>query len=153
MDENRRCARDVGRARRHRTRRDGFRGVRNHPTPFTATTMDAVDFVLAHGMEAFGRGDGAAPTPASVEDLRAARAAAARKIPLCVANPDVETVSGSELIAMPGALAMWYAEAFAEAHPGKTRMGTCARWENRTPSPTTRCSLIERRRGKNRRRG
>ena len=94
------------------------------PPPFTATTMDAVDFVLAHGMEAFGRGDGAAPTPASVEDLRAlARAAAARKIPLCVANPDVETVSGSELIAMPGALAMWYAEAFAETHPGEDASG------------------------------
>ena len=94
------------------------------PPPFTATTMDAVDFVLAHGMEAFGRGDGAAPTPASVEDLRAlARAAAARKIPLCVANPDVETVSGSELIAMPGALAMWYAEAFEETHPGEDASG------------------------------
>ena len=50
-------------------------------------------------------------------------AAAARKIPLCVANPDVETVSGSELIAMPGALAMWYAEAFAEAHPGEDASG------------------------------
>ena len=94
------------------------------PPPFTATTMDAVDFVLAHGMEAFGRGDDAAPTPASVEDLRALRArGGARKIPLCVANPDVETVSGSELIAMPGALAMWYAETFAEAHPGEDANG------------------------------
>lgn len=88
--------------------------------PFTAATMDSVDFILAHGTEAFGAGDGAPPTPASRDDLKAlARAAAERKIPLCVANPDVVTVSGSELIEMPGTLALWYAEAFAETRPGE----------------------------------
>ena len=36
--------------------------------------------------------------------------AAARKLPLVVANPDVVTVSGSGLIPMPGTFARWYKE-------------------------------------------
>ena len=99
------------------TIREAFEIIR---PPFTATTMDSVDFILAHGTEAFGAGDGAPPTPASRDDLKAlVRAAAEREIPLCVANPDVVTVSGSELIEMPGTLALWYAEAFAETRPGE----------------------------------
>jgi len=38
------------------------------------------------------------------------------KLPLCVANPDVVTVSGDKLVAMPGTLAKWYAETFARTH-------------------------------------
>lgn len=99
------------------TIREGFEIIQ---PPFTEATMDSVDFILAHGTEAFGAGDGAPPTPASRDDLKAlVRAAAERKIPLCVANPDVVTVSGSELIEMPGTLALWYAEAFAETRPGE----------------------------------
>ena len=106
--------------------------------------MDAVDFVLAHGMSV-RRGD-AAPTPASV-GIYGLAARRRRENSLCVANPDVETVS-SEPIAMLGACDV-YAEAFAEAHPGKTRAGTCARWKIDAVA-STRCSAMSRRR---RRRG
>ena len=37
-------------------------------------------------------------------------AAAARKLPMVVANPDIVTVSGGDLVPMPGTLARWYAE-------------------------------------------
>ena len=82
-----------------------------------ARDVDRCDFVLAHGVEAFGRGDGEREMPVSEAEMRAMiERAAALKLPLCVANPDVVTVSGKELVPMPGTLAKWYAEAFARAH-------------------------------------
>jgi len=69
------------------------------------------DFVLTHGTEVFGRGDGVDQVPASLEEIKAVlKEAAARKLPLVVANPDVVTVSGSGLIPMPGTFARWYTE-------------------------------------------
>lgn len=82
-----------------------------------AADADGCDFVLAHGVEAFGRGDGEKEMPVSEREMRAMiERAAVLKLPLCVANPDVVTVSGDELVPMPGTLAKWYAEAFSRAH-------------------------------------
>lgn len=79
-----------------------------------APTLDPeqADFILAHGTEALGRGDGAPAVPASLDEMLAllARCAAReRGIPMIVANPDIVTVSGSELRTMPGTLARHYA--------------------------------------------
>lgn len=62
--------------------------------------MLQADFILAHGTEALGiTADGGAATPCSLERMREllAECAAAREVPMVVANPDVVTVSGSEL--------------------------------------------------------
>lgn len=58
------------------------------------------DFILAHGTEALGtRSDGSAAQPCSLERLREllGECAARGGLPMVVANPDVVTVSGSEL--------------------------------------------------------
>ena len=73
--------------------------------------MKQADFVLAHGTEALGRGDGLEPVPRSLEDMQELLAAAAkRQLPLLVANPDFVTVDGDELRVMPGTFGGWYAE-------------------------------------------
>ena len=70
------------------------------------------DFILAHGTEAIGQPDGAAPQDASMQHINALLQSCAKQQvppPMVVANPDVVTVSGSDLIPMPGTLAEYYA--------------------------------------------
>lgn len=58
-----------------------------------------------------GRGrppDAPAPPPRPFSAPK--RRAAARKLPLIIANPDVVTVSGASLLPMPGQLGLWYRE-------------------------------------------
>ena len=58
------------------------------------------EFILAHGTEALGVGaDGSSVQPCSLGAMRAllGRCAACGGLPMIVANPDVVTVSGSEL--------------------------------------------------------
>lgn len=83
-----------------------------------APTLDPEEasFILAHGTEALGLGDGAHATPASLDEMLALLAQCAARcaaqegsIPMIVANPDIVTVSGSELRTMPGTLARHYA--------------------------------------------
>lgn len=72
---------------------------------------EEADFVLAHGTEVLGRGDGQDAVPKTLEEFRnLLQQSAARDIPLVVANPDVVTVSGTSLIPMPGTFAQWYRE-------------------------------------------
>ncbi|PSC69035.1 Haloacid dehalogenase-like hydrolase superfamily isoform 1 [Micractinium conductrix] len=69
------------------------------------------EFILAHGTEALGVGaDGSSVQPCSLGAMRAllGRCAACGGLPMIVANPDVVTVSGSELRTMPGTLARHY---------------------------------------------
>ena len=76
----------------------------------TADPLHA-QFILAHGTEALGAGDGQPAQARSVESLLAAlRECAARSPPppMVVANPDVVTVHGAELRTMPGTLAAAY---------------------------------------------
>ena len=69
------------------------------------------DFILAHGTEALGKGNDEEPEAATMEVFRELLQRAAKKgIPLVVANPDVVTVSGSQLVPMPGTFARWYCE-------------------------------------------
>eukprot|EP00898_Chlorokybus_atmophyticus_P004533 jgi/Chlat1/5080/Chrsp33S05003 len=78
-----------------------------------AVTADPshADFILAHGTQALGQPDGATPQPRSIAELSALLPeAAAKGIPMIVANPDVVTVSGNELAIMPGTLANMYRE-------------------------------------------
>ena len=73
--------------------------------------VDMADFVLAHGTEVLGLGDGKTPTKVSLEEIKAMlQRAAERSLPLIVANPDVVTVSGNSLVPMPGTFARWYKE-------------------------------------------
>lgn len=52
-----------------------------------------------------------APTCARLAcPIRKPPRAAARKLPLIIANPDVVTVSGASLLPMPGQLGLWYKE-------------------------------------------
>ena len=84
----------------------------------TVTDPEEADFLLAHGTEAINgagtndeqRAAGCVDTP--LEDMRkVVERAAARNLPLIVANPDVVTVGGDAgLLPMPGTLARWYAE-------------------------------------------
>ena len=84
----------------------------------TVTDPDEADFLLAHGTEAVNgagttdeqRAQGAVDT--SLDAMRELlKRAAARNLPLIVANPDVVTVGGDAgLLPMPGTLAKWYAE-------------------------------------------
>ena len=84
----------------------------------TVTDPEEADFLLAHGTEAVNgagtddeqRAAGCKNT--SLEDMREVlERAAARNLPLIVANPDVVTVGGDAgLLPMPGVLARWYAE-------------------------------------------
>ena len=80
------------------------------------TEPEDAEFVLAHGTEALGRGDGHQPVAASLEEIKGLlRRAADRGLPLIVANPDVVTVSGAGLVPMPGTFARWYKEWRGEA--------------------------------------
>lgn len=73
--------------------------------------VEEADFVLAHGTEVLGLGDGKPPIPVALEEIKSILQRAAEKgLPLIVANPDVVTVSGNSLIPMPGTFARWYNE-------------------------------------------
>lgn len=76
--------------------------------------VDAVedaDFVMAHGTESLGRGDGQEPTPITLDQIRDLLATAAgRDVPLLIANPDLVTVDGKQLRVMPGTFGKWYSE-------------------------------------------
>lgn len=70
------------------------------------------DFILSHGTEALGQPEGTEAQAMSLQDMKAILQKCAEQSkppPMVVANPDVVTVSGSELIAMPGTLAEHYA--------------------------------------------
>ena len=70
------------------------------------------DFVLAHGTEAIGQPHGAEPQDATMQHINALLQSCAKQQvppPMVVANPDIVTVSGSDLIPMPGTLAEYYA--------------------------------------------
>jgi ribonucleotide monophosphatase NagD (HAD superfamily) len=86
-----------------------------------ANAIEGVDFVLAHGTEAIGRGDGKPCENVDEDSMRAlVERAAAAKVPLCVANPDFVTVSGgTTLVTMPGTLAKYYVEKFNATHAGE----------------------------------
>ena len=68
------------------------------------------DFILAHGTEAIGKGDGSDPEPIELDQIRQLLQQCADRgdMPLLVANPDIMTVSGRSLLAMPGKLGQWY---------------------------------------------
>jgi HAD superfamily hydrolase (TIGR01459 family) len=67
------------------------------------------DFVLAHGMEAVSNGD--SPVEVSLAEIRAQlQTAAARRLPLIIANPDIVTVDKTHLVPMPGQCGVWYKE-------------------------------------------
>ena len=73
--------------------------------------MDDAEFLLAHGAECLGRPGNAEPREASLDEIRAVLETAAKKgLPLLVANPDIVTVSGADLITMPGTFGRWYRE-------------------------------------------
>ncbi|DBA67199.1 TPA: hypothetical protein ACH3X2_001512 [Trebouxia sp. C0005] len=70
------------------------------------------DFILSHGTEALGQQEGTEAQAMSIKAIKAVLqvcAQQARPPPMVVANPDVVTVSGSDLIPMPGTLAEYYA--------------------------------------------
>ena len=73
--------------------------------------VEVADFVLAHGTEVLGLGDGKTPKAVTLEEIKTLlQRAAERKLSLVVANPDVVTVSGDTLVPMPGTFARWYKE-------------------------------------------
>ena len=73
--------------------------------------MEEADFLLAHGTEVLGMGDGKPPIKVALEEIKAIlQKAAGRGLPLIVANPDVVTVSGNSLVPMPGTFARWHKE-------------------------------------------
>ena len=83
----------------------------NHRAQVVENPADA-EFILAHGTEALGQPDGVPPQAASMQDIKALLQGCAKQQmppPMVVANPDVVTVSGSDLIVMPGTLAEYYA--------------------------------------------
>ncbi|BDA40671.1 probable acid sugar phosphatase [Coccomyxa sp. Obi] len=73
--------------------------------------VEEAEFVLAHGTEALGAGDGMDPTPISLEEIKEILSvAAAKNLPLLIANPDIVTVDKSYLRLMPGMFGRWYSE-------------------------------------------
>lgn len=65
------------------------------------------DFILAHGTEAIGTNEG--PCSCSLDEMKQLlEQAAAHRLPMIVANPDLVTVDGSRLVTMPGTLAKHY---------------------------------------------
>jgi len=69
--------------------------------------VGSADFILAHGTEAVGTSEG--PSECSMEEMKRLLAEAAeRGLPMVVANPDLVTVSGPQLVTMPGTLAKYY---------------------------------------------
>lgn len=78
----------------------------------------AAEFILAHGTEGLGTQGGPA-TPHTLEQLISVLAQCAARPqppPMIVANPDLVTVSGSELRVMPGTLARRYGELGGRVH-------------------------------------
>ncbi|CAK0734875.1 hypothetical protein CVIRNUC_000496 [Coccomyxa viridis] len=74
-------------------------------------SVDDAEFLLAHGAECLGRPGNEEPREASLDEIRAVLEAGAEKgLPLLVANPDIVTVSGPDLIVMPGTFGRWYKE-------------------------------------------
>lgn len=69
--------------------------------------VGSADFILAHGTEAVGTSEG--PEESSLDEMkRLLEKAAERGLPMVVANPDLVTVSGPQLVTMPGTLAKFY---------------------------------------------
>eukprot|EP00250_Pteridium_aquilinum_P011489 c20102_g1_i1 orf=327-1043(-) len=67
-------------------------------------TPEVADFILVHGTEALGLGNGGAKL-ASLDELEMVLAlSAARGIPMVVANPDHVTVEARDLKIMPGSI-------------------------------------------------
>lgn len=88
----------------------GTVSLENFDLQVVPTPADA-DFILAHGTEALGQADGAEPQAVSMHEINHLLQSCAEQQPLppmVVANPDVVTVSGSDLIPMPGTLAEYY---------------------------------------------
>ncbi len=80
--------------------------------------VGSADFILAHGTEAVGTSEG--PSESSLEEMkRLLDKAAERGLPMVVANPDLVTVSGAQLVTMPGTLAKYYEDKGRTVH----RMG------------------------------
>jgi hypothetical protein len=81
---------------------------------------EEAEFVLAHGTEALGRGDGRDPVPTTLDNMQLLLrkcADSGRRIPMIVANPDIVTVDGGALRVMPGTLAKEYASLGGEVDP------------------------------------
>ncbi|KAK9805732.1 hypothetical protein WJX73_003126 [Symbiochloris irregularis] len=76
------------------------------------------EFILAHGTEALGRGDDQEPEAIELDEIQALLQQCADKggVPMLVANPDIMTVSGRSLLAMPGKLGQWYKGMGGEVH-------------------------------------
>ena len=74
--------------------------------------LSRADSILAHGTEAIGtRKDGTEAESCSLDEMKRILDFAAEideQIPMIVANPDLVTVNGSDLIVMPGTLAKYY---------------------------------------------
>ena len=70
----------------------------------------SADFILAHGTEALGTPDGSEPQPLELDEIQELlqQCADRKGVPMLVANPDIMTVSGRSLLAMPGKLGQWY---------------------------------------------
>ena len=78
---------------------------------FVTEPSDA-EFILCHGTEALAQPEGAGAQALSLDSIEALLDRCAKQATppsMVVANPDVVTVSGMELIPMPGTLAEHYA--------------------------------------------
>ena len=78
------------------------------------------DVILSHGTEALGQQEGTEAQAMSLQYIKAVLQICAQKArppPMVVANPDVVTVSGSDLIPMPGTLAEYYAGLGGKVRP------------------------------------
>ncbi len=87
-------------------------GQFHFPTVQVVEDPEQVEFIVAHGTEAIGRGDGGEPRPMDLESIRGVLEQCAANPrgppPMIVANPDIVTVEGTNLRTMPGTLAQWY---------------------------------------------
>ena len=76
------------------------------------TEPSDAEFILCHGTEALAQPEGAEAQKLKLDNIKALlnKCAEQPKMPpMVVANPDVVTVSGTDLIPMPGTLAEHYA--------------------------------------------
>ena len=77
------------------------------------TEPSEAEFILCHGTEALGQPDGTEAKALHLDNFKSILQTCAQQTlapPMVVANPDVVTGSGSNLIPMPGTLAEYYAE-------------------------------------------
>lgn len=75
-------------------------------------------FILAHGTECLGKGDGQEPVLVTAEEVRSLlQEAVKQRIPLLIANPDIVTVDQSDLRIMPGTFGRWYEEMGGQVNP------------------------------------